>query len=114
MKAKDVIRTPCRKVAPRLTKLRHCRSLFPFLPHPTVSNNANFSANRCEPYGTIMSPLLAPFHSFNRDAEGAAAHRSPPQRASPADTDAERGPACPFLHGDRPRQSTLAAGVRWA
>ena len=29
------------------------------------------------------------FHSFNRDAEGAAVHRSPPQRASPADTDAE-------------------------
>ncbi len=33
--------------------------------------------------------------SFNRDAEGAAAHRSPHQTASPADADAERGPACP-------------------
>ncbi len=58
-------------------------------------------------------PVLAPCHSFNRDAEEAAAHRSPHQRASPADTDAERGTCLHVFHGDRPRQSTLAAGVRW-
>ena len=55
---------------------------------------------------TASSAPAAACNSFNRDAEGAAAHRSPPQRASPADTDAERGPACP------PSMATVFANLR--